>query len=321
MQLTLAELLAYCEISPEESLLQARAAECFSIKAPPHYLQQIKKGDAGDPLLRQILPVALELSPDQNVSVLSFVDDPLEESRFNPVPGLIHKYHGRVLLIASPSCAIHCRYCFRRHFDYQENTPSQAELDGIISYIRSDASLHEVILSGGDPLSNNDKRLHQLISSLESIEHLQTLRIHTRIPTTMPERITEQLLALLSHTRFKVVMVLHVNHAQEISESVCLALALLQSAGVRLLNQSVLLAGVNDSAGVLRDLFFKLHYLDVQAYYLHMLDRVSGAAHFLIEDDRAIGLYKELQATMPAYMLPKLAREEANNSHKTLIAP
>ncbi|MCK5880443.1 MAG: EF-P beta-lysylation protein EpmB [Sinobacterium sp.] len=315
--MTIAELLAYCDVAPEQSPLQAEAAISFNIKAPPHYLQQIKKGDATDPLLRQILPITAELEPD--VDQVLFVNDPLEEVNFNPVPGLIHKYHGRVLLIANPSCAIHCRYCFRRHFNYQDNTLSTNEQQAVIRYIQEDSSIHEVILSGGDPLSSNDKHLAQLINRISSVDHVKTLRIHTRIPTTVPERITDDLLAVLNQTRLKVVMVLHVNHVQELSFAVKESIELLQSIGIRLLNQSVLLAGVNDSAKSLSNLFFALHELDIQAYYLHMLDKVSGAEHFLISDKQAVALYQELQATMPAYMLPKLAREEAMQANKTLL--
>ncbi len=319
MQLPLTELLNYCGVEPTHFNLQEAACEVFTLKVAPHYLQQIKKGDKNDPLLLQVLPSSLEIEPSQDTQILNFTNDPLEEANFNPVPGLIHKYHGRVLLIANPSCAIHCRYCFRRHFNYEDNTPSSRQWLRIADYIASDASIHEVILSGGDPLSSNDKILSQLIANIAAISHVSTLRIHSRIPSVMPERITNELLTVFSQTRLKVVMVLHINHAQEISPEVAEAAGLLQQHGVRLLNQSVLLANINDTTQTLQQLFFKLHTLDIQAYYLHLLDRVKGAEHFLIDDAAAIDLYKSLQQTMPAYMLPKLAREESQQRHKTLI--
>ena len=320
IQIPIHDLLAVCEVEADNPELQAQAAQHFNLKVPPHYLSLIRKGDANDPLLRQILPSSLEVSPDNDTATLNFVEDPLNEAAFNPMPGLIHKYHGRVLLIANPSCAIHCRYCFRRHFDYQDNAPNALQWQNVVDYIAKDDSIHEVILSGGDPLSNNDTVLNKLINKIEAVEHVSTLRLHTRIPSVMPERITDDLLNILHETRLKVIIVLHINHAQEISDEVVEAVSLLQSYGVRLLNQTVLLANINDSATILRLLYIKLHTLDIQAYYLHVLDKVKGAEHFLNSDEQAIAIYRELQASLPAYMLPKLVREEAEHKNKTLLA-
>ena len=308
------ELLNFCEIKACDLPLQLQAAKDFAVKVTPHYLSLIEKQNPLDPLLLQVLPKA-----DENEKVLGFVSDPLQETIFNKVPGLIHKYHGRVLLIANPSCAIHCRYCFRRHFAYEENTPSSRDWQQALDYIANDPSIHEVILSGGDPLSSNDKQLQNLLEQLDTISHLRTLRIHTRIPVVMPERITDDFLSILQETRLHKVMVLHINHANEVSPALLEVSQLLQACGIRLLNQSVLLKAINDTVPAQKALCFALHQANIQAYYLHLLDKVNGAAHFIVSDDQAIALYKELQAQLPGYMLPKLARETAHDPHKRLI--
>jgi EF-P beta-lysylation protein EpmB len=231
----------------------------------------------------------------------------------------VHKYAGRVLLIANPSCAIHCRYCFRRHFPYEDNTPGSNGWQEALAYIAADSSIHEVILSGGDPLSSNDTQLRLLIQRVEAIEHVQTLRIHTRLPVVIPERITDDFLNILLSTRLKPVMVLHINHANELSYDVCHAIQLLQQAGVRLFNQAVLLKGVNDTLLSQQQLLQALHTLDVQAYYLHQLDNVKGAQHFAVSDIDALHLLDALKATLPGYMLPKLVREIPAHSNKTAL--
>jgi len=220
---------------------------------------------------------------------------------------------------ANPSCAIHCRYCFRRHFPYQENTPASKEWQEAIDYIAADSTIHEVILSGGDPLSSNDQQLEKLLKQIDAIEHVRTIRFHTRLPVVIPQRITQALLHIFQQLSKKLLMVLHINHANEISEDVRYSLSLLQAQGLRLLNQSVLLKGVNDDEQSLKALFWQLHELDIQAYYLHLLDPVKGASHFWLEDSKAQALYARLQTQLPGYMLPKLVREEAFEANKTLV--
>ena len=286
----------------------------FPVKVPLSYLQLIEKGNPNDPLLLQVLPQIAE-----TLETSIFEKDPLHEAEFNKAPGLIHKYHGRALLISNPSCAIHCRYCFRRHFPYDENTPGINNWQAALSYISENTSIHEVILSGGDPLSNNDNTLEKLIDQIAAIPHVTTLRFHTRLPTIIPERITDSFLSAISQTNLKLVMVLHINHAQEINNDVIEAIQLLKNQGIRLLNQSVLLKDVNDNLEAQRALMEQLHLLDIQAYYLHMLDHVRGAEHFLVSDNEANTLYKQLLSQLPGYMLPKLVRETPFESNKTPI--
>ena len=291
-----------------------QAEQDFPVKVPLSYLKRIKKSDALDPLLLQVLPQAAE------VGDTLFVADPLEEQQFSPVPGLIHKYHGRVLLISHPSCAIHCRYCFRRHFPYQDNIPGLKNWSKAFDYIRENRSIHEVIFSGGDPLLSSDAFLQQLMDPLVDIGHVTTLRFHTRLPVVIPERVTDQLLQIITATQLKLVMVLHINHVNEISDEVVEVIKLLQSHGIRLLNQSVLLKGVNNTDTAQRSLLEKLHQLDIQAYYLHTLDRVKGAEHFLVSDAEAVKLYQQLMQQLPGYMLPKLVRELPNEDSKKLLS-
>ena len=290
------------------------AAKDFELKAPRHYVSQIEKGNPLDPLLLQILPQAQELNEQ-----IGFSEDPLAEKEFNAAFGLVHKYPGRVLLISNPSCAIHCRYCFRRHFDYQANTPSSKGWQAALDYIDSDSTIHEVILSGGDPLSSNDSQLTALIKNINTISHVETLRIHSRIATIMPERITNELLNLLSNNRLNVVMVLHINHANELSYDAVYAIEQLQQAGIRLLNQSVLLKNINDTVDRQVDLLKALHQIKVGAYYLHQLDTVKGAQHFAVRDHDALMLFQQLESLLPGYMLPKLVREIPQHQHKTAL--
>ncbi len=312
---SLDELCAYLDISLSDLPDALRAEKDFAVKVPLSYLRRIEKGNPRDPLLLQVLPQAEEM-----LEVVGFTEDPLEEKAFNKVPGLIHKYHGRVLLISNPSCAVHCRYCFRRHFPYSENTPGSQNFAPIFNYIQGDSSITEVILSGGDPLMSNDKQLGVLVSAIEKVPHVKTLRFHTRIPVVLPERITPAFLTLVQKTRLKVVMVVHVNHVNEIDASVVDAFKHLQQSGVRLLNQSVLLKGVNDTVNDQILLLEKLHEVDVQPYYLHVLDRTKGTAHFLVEDAEALILYESLRSRISGYLLPKLVREEPFDRAKKMLS-
>lgn len=308
------ELCDYVGVSIDE-LEQAQLAHGdFPVRVPRAFADLIEKGNIHDPLLLQVLPQAAEL-----VETAGFVNDPLNEAEFNKTPGLIHKYKSRVLLITSPSCAINCRYCFRRHFPYQENNPNLAQWQQAIDYIQADSSIQEVILSGGDPLSANDDYLRKLIIAIAEISHVRWLRLHTRLPVVIPQRITDNLLDILSKTRLQTSVVLHINHANEISTDLVEAIELFHQRRIRVLNQSVLLRGVNDDISSHKTLLETLHFHRVQAYYLHLLDPVKGAAHFLVDDQHALDLYEQLRQQMPGFMLPRLARETAHQPYKTLL--
>ncbi|MGB0732728.1 MAG: EF-P beta-lysylation protein EpmB [Pontibacterium sp.] len=288
----------------------------FATRAPKPYLDRIEKGNLRDPLLLQILPLATE-----NAVVDGFVSDPLEELSTNPHQGIIHKYQGRVLLIMSGACAINCRYCFRRHFPYEDNQLGQAAWAQMLDYIRADSSISEVILSGGDPLAVSDKRLAKLVADVEAIPHVQRLRIHTRLPVVIPQRVTQPLLDTLANNRLSVVMVLHINHPNEIDEHVGAALNRLADTGVSLLNQAVLLKDINDNADILCTLSETLLRWRVLPYYLFLLDRVAGAAHFDVCEAKAQDLVAEVQARLPGYLVPRLAREIPDRPSKTLLMP
>ena len=284
----------------------------FEIRVPEAYLARMRPNDPHDPLLRQVLPVSAETD-----SVTGFVSDPLEEAAHTPRRGLIHKYHGRVLLIGSPTCAINCRYCFRRHFPYAENSPSRAQWEETLAYLRHDPSIQEAILSGGDPLASSDKRLAWLVERLGEIAHLRRLRIHTRLPVVIPDRVDDALLAWLKATRLQTVMVLHINHPNELDAAVVDACTRLRGAGVTLLNQSVLLRGVNDDVETLAELSERLFSAGVLPYYLHVLDPVAGAAHFDVPDSEALALVDELRTRLAGFLMPRLVREVPGEASKT----
>ncbi|MFI0471569.1 EF-P beta-lysylation protein EpmB [Halomonas sp. HMF6819] len=286
--------------------------ELFEVRVPEAYLSRINYNAPDDPLLRQVLPLG-----DEARTLEGFVQDPLEEAEHRPARGLIHKYQGRVLLIASPACAINCRYCFRRHFPYADNAPSRAQWQEALDYLRQAPSIHEAILSGGDPLAASDRQLAWLTGELEAIPHIKRLRIHSRLPVVIPDRIDDALLAWLSTTRLQTVMVLHINHANEIDQAVVDACARLKKAGVTLLNQSVLLRGVNDAVDTLAALSERLFEAGVLPYYLHVLDPVQGAAHFDVPDDEARALVSELRNHLPGFLMPRLVREIPGEGSKT----
>lgn len=285
----------------------------FPLRAPRSYLARIQSGSISDPLLRQILPTTDELLIHPG-----YGPDPVGESAQNPVPGLIHKYKNRVLLIVSSSCPIHCRYCFRREFPYEDNRVSRQDWELTLDYIRAQPSIREVILSGGDPLSVTDHHLAWLIKQLGGIAHLKRLRIHTRFPVVIPERVTDRLIEALVATRLTPSMVIHCNHPAELSHEVILALGRLKQAGISLLNQSVLLRGVNDNLATLVDLSEKLFACGALPYYLHLLDKVQGAAHFDVPEAEARLLHQGLLAELPGYLVPRLVKEEPGKASKTL---
>jgi len=291
-----------------------RASLEFAMRIPRPWLDRIEKGNPDDPLLRQVLPLGQELD-----EVPGFTQDPLEEMHSNPVDGLIHKYKGRVLVILTGACAINCRYCFRRHFPYAENRLGPQQWQKIIDYIAADSTITEVIFSGGDPLVSSDSRLQQLITDLEQIPHLTRLRIHSRLPVVLPQRVTESFVSVLKQTRLKVVTVIHSNHPQELDNHVATAMQRLTQAGITVLNQAVLLRGINDSAATLKQLSEQLFNIGVLPYYLFTFDPVKGAAHFDLPDDEARQLLKQLQDQLPGYLVPRLAREIPGRGAKTLL--
>jgi L-lysine 2,3-aminomutase len=304
----------FARLNLDSQLLPAaiNAAKAFPVRATESYLARIKPGDPNDPLLRQILPLDAEL-----ISPIDYSPDPLHELSANPVPGLVHKYAGRVLLVASGACAINCRYCFRRHFPYEANNPGREEWQAALDYIRADSSLEEVILSGGDPLAVSDRQFAWLLQQLDAIPHVTRLRIHSRLPIVLPSRISAEWLEILQASRLQKVLVIHANHPQELDDSVHEALTRLAKAGVLLLNQSVLLAGVNDDASVLAQLSRQLLAFGVLPYYLHLLDKVAGAAHFAVPDEKAQLIQQTLMQTLPGYLVPRMVREIAGALSKT----
>ncbi|MES2606452.1 MAG: EF-P beta-lysylation protein EpmB [Pseudomonadota bacterium] len=308
------ELLALLKLTPESAGYDPAALADFPLRVTRTYVARMQVGNARDPLLLQVLPHKAELQWQAG-----YTNDPLQEADANPVPGVLHKYHGRVLLIATQSCAIHCRYCFRRHFPYADNRPSRKEWQQSIEYIAADSTIEEVILSGGDPLAVSNTHLQFLLEQLGRIPHLQRIRFHTRLPILLPDRIDQTLLALFAGLKQQVVVVIHANHAQELDAAVLAACARLRAINVHLLNQSVLLADINDRADALIELSQRLFAAGVLPYYLHMLDKVSGAAHFDVASDKAQALIRAMQARLPGYLVPKLVRELPQEPNKTLL--
>ncbi|GGI93444.1 EF-P beta-lysylation protein EpmB [Legionella impletisoli] len=306
------ELLAFLELP--ESLASQNAEKQFQTRVPRGFANLMQRENPNDPLLRQVLALH-----DEGQVTEGYTEDPLLEKAFNTQAGLIHKYHGRVLLTLVGACAINCRYCFRRHFPYEENNPGREGWNDVFSYIAADKSLSEVILSGGDPLLANDTVLSYILSGLEAIPHVRTVRIHTRIPVVLPERIDSNLIELLKRSSLTKVIVLHSNHPNELDDRVAFVCQDLRAISCHLLNQSVLLAGVNDDEITLAALSRRLFECGVMPYYLHLLDKVKGAAHFEVTLTTAQKLYKALQALLPGYLVPRLACEIPAEKHKTLV--
>lgn len=303
------ELLAFLALSNSSLAQQVLQRPQFSLLVPRNYAAKMQPGNPADPLLRQVLPILAEQQ-----QVPGFSHDPVGDQKAEKATGLLHKYHGRGLLITTGACAIHCRYCFRQYYTYSRHIFTQ--LPKIIENLQIDTSISEIILSGGDPLLLTDARLSQLINQLAQIPHLQRLRIHSRLPVVLPSRITEDLVHHLTATRLQTVMVIHANHINELDTVVQRALQRLTHSGVMLLNQSVLLRGVNDEAVDLQALSEKLFSCRVLPYYLHLLDRVQGAAHFEVDETEAIQLVEQLRQQLPGYLVPKLVREVAGMPYK-----
>ncbi|HWO99808.1 MAG TPA: EF-P beta-lysylation protein EpmB [Methylococcus sp.] len=309
---TAEELLRYLGL--DTNLASAEAVRLFPFRVPRSYANRMGRGDAADPLLRQVLPLASEAR-----SVPGFVSDPVGDRRAVVAPGLLHKYRGRVLLITSGACPIHCRYCFRREFPYGESQLTRQAEGSAIAYIEGNRDIEEVILSGGDPLLLGDVRLGRLFRLLETIPHLKRVRIHSRVPVVLPSRITRGLAEILRSQRLPIIVVIHANHPREIDAEVGAALSRLREAGVTLFNQAVLLRGVNDDEETLIRLSEALFAHQVHPYYLHVLDRVRGTAHFEVAEEHAVALYEALRQRLPGYLVPRLVRELEGEPYKVLL--
>lgn len=310
------ELLRRLDLSDHPLAGQLQRGPSFPLRVPMPYLACMRRGDPDDPLLRQVLAVTQE-----EASTPGFSQDPLNEIGQNPLPGLLHKYRGRALLIAAGGCAVHCRYCFRRHFPYGDNNPGRRGLEPALDYLAGHPDIHEVILSGGDPLMLDDDALRWLVGRLEQIPHLTRLRIHTRFPVVIPQRLTPGLVDLLATTRLRSVVVLHMNHPRELQTGVADAVLPLRQRGIPLFNQAVMLKGVNDDLATLSALCEESFDAGIAPYYLHLLDRVAGAAHFEVPIHQARQLYDELAAILPGYLLPRLVREQPGAPGKVALAP
>ncbi|MFO1093501.1 MAG: EF-P beta-lysylation protein EpmB [Planctomycetaceae bacterium] len=291
-----------------------RAAEHFPLMVPQSFLRRIRPGDVHDPLLRQVLPLEDECS-----DVPGFVADPVGDEAARRAPGLLHKYAGRALLVATGSCAVHCRYCFRREYPYQQEPRRLEDWTPALEAIAADDSLHEIILSGGDPLMLTDPRLGTLIERLAGISHLRRIRVHSRLPIVLPDRVTPELIDVLRSTRLTPIMVVHANHPAEVVDDCRDALAMLVQSGITTLNQTVLLKGINDDADVLAELCERLVDVGVLPYYLHQLDRVRGAAHFEVSESRGLRIVEELRRRLPGYAVPRYVREIAGEVGKRAV--
>jgi EF-P beta-lysylation protein EpmB len=289
-----------------------QAARLFPLFAPLPYVDRIERGNPADPLLRQILPLQEEFD-----SPPGFVTDPVGDEEARLAPGLLHKYQGRALMIVTGACAIHCRYCFRRHYPYSEQPHSLDQWAPALQAIEEDESLEEIILSGGDPLTLVDSQLAELATRLADIKHLKRIRIHTRLPIMIPERVNDALLEWLTGTRLTPVFVIHCNHPAEIDDSVAASLGRLSDAGIPLLNQAVLLRGINDHETTLVNLMQQLVNLRVIPYYLHQLDPVRGAHHFEVPVARGLALMEHLKSHLPGYAVPRYVQERAGEAGKT----
>ena len=287
----------------------------FKCKVPRSYVDRMEKGNPRDPLLLECIPQRQE----QN-KVEGYLKDPLSESDYSPAPGLLHKYKSRVLLTVTGTCPIHCRYCFRRHFPYQEHVSYDRHHQAQKDYLIANPEIKEVIFSGGDPWVLSDHQLKGWIEMVSSVPHVSLIRFHTRMPVLLPERVTSELLEVLASTRLKVVVVAHANHASALDVQTASAFSDLASIGVTLLNQSVLLKDINDSAEALMDLSYTLFDQGVLPYYIHQLDPVEGAAHFQCSDAIALSIMAKVRATLPGYLVPRLVVEKPGKTSKVPLS-
>ena len=308
------ELLDYVGLDASSIGYSEKAIKQFPLRVPRVFANRIQKKNLHDPILRQIFPYLKEENECDG-----YINDPLAESNMQPVKGLLHKYNSRVLSITTGACAIHCRYCFRRHFPYQESTNNGEQLKQSIEYIEKDKSIEEAILSGGDPLTLSDRKLIELCQSLSEINHIKRIRFHTRIPVVLPARLTKELIERLVEIKKTIIFVLHINHANEIDDAVINNIQLLQQFNIMVLNQSVLLKGVNDNIQSLIKLSERLVDNNVIPYYLHLLDPVAGAFHYNVDEQQAKQLIETMHASVSGYLVPKLAREEVGKQGKTWL--
>ncbi|MCP1673736.1 EF-P beta-lysylation protein EpmB [Natronocella acetinitrilica] len=308
-----AELLRLLDLEPELANGMDDAQRQFSLRVPRGFIARMEPGNRHDPLLLQVLPLPQEtaLQPTQ------FIDDPVDDHAAMLAPGLLQKYSGRALLVATGACAINCRYCFRRHFPYADANAASANWGPALEQLAGDRDITEVILSGGDPLVLSDRRLRALTDHLRELPHIRTLRIHTRMPIVLPERIDEGLLEWLTGLHQQIVVVLHGNHPAEFDANVDRACGALRGVGATLLNQSVLLRRINDRADTLIALSRRLFEAQVLPYYLHALDPVRGAAHFDVPDGKARSLVEQMRRALPGYLVPTLVRETPGEPNKT----
>jgi L-lysine 2,3-aminomutase len=306
------ELLRMLDLTRLAERIVVPARGEFPMRVPRSFITRMRAGDPADPLLRQVLPLA-----EEGLLAPGFTLDAVGDLPARAESGVLHKYRGRALLITTGSCAVHCRYCFRRHFPYAEETAARDRWSTALAYLRADTSIQEVLLSGGDPFSLSTQRLRELTDALAEIPHIRRLRVHTRLPIVLPARVDKALTDWLAMLPWPVALVVHANHANEVDAEVRHALRQLRSSGVSLLNQSVLLRGVNDSVDALADLSETLFDSGVLPYYLHLLDRVQGAAHFDVADVVAASIENTLRARLPGYLMPRWVREVAGEPYKT----
>lgn len=294
----------------EQQRAQLIAFPGFPIQVPLRLAQKMAKGTLDDPLVRQFLPLLQEKQMHPQ-----FALDPVCDASFQKESKLLRKYEGRVLLVCTSACAMHCRYCFRQNFAYSSSKGFEEEL----TLIEQDESIQEVILSGGDPLSLSDETLGQILGRLAKLPHIRRIRFHTRFPIGIPERIDEGFLNLMASLPQQIYFIIHCNHSRELDQEIFDRLRALQRLGCIILNQAVLLKGVNDDAGTLQELAEQLVNQGIIFYYLHQLDRVQGAAHFEVEEERGCSLIAEITKQLPGYAVPKYVREVAGEPHKTLL--
>lgn len=295
----------------EENCRQVLSHARFPLNVPRRLAEKMDKNNLSDPLFRQFVPLQ-----DENQIVAGFCLDAVGDANAQKTPKLLHKYQGRALIVCTSSCAMHCRFCFRQNFPYEVQ---RKLFDDELQAITQDSSLEEIILSGGDPLSLSDLTLEDLICDLSSIPHVKKIRFHTRFPIGIPERIDDSFLRVLEMSRPQVVFIIHVNHPRELDQDILTRLKTIQKLGIPVLNQAVLLRGINDDFLTLKSLFQTLTQHGILPYYLHQLDRVQGVAHFEVDEEKGLSLIEELRASLPGYAVPQYVREIAGMPSKTVI--
>ncbi len=309
------KLFQYLQLSNYPDNFHSQAIDQFSFLVPYSFAQRMKKNDANDPLLLQVLPQANEL-----IDYQGFAKDPLAENNSLISNAILQKYQYRLLLMPTSACGIHCRYCFRRHFPYSDKNNSSKQLSEQIKIIAQKTDIQEVILSGGDPLTLNDNKMADILLQLNEIKHIKRIRIHTRQLIVEPRCLTTKLVNLFHSLNKQLIMVFHCNHANELSKEVALKLAKLDRNKMTLLNQSVLLKGINNDAKILAELSEKLFENGIIPYYLHQLDRVAGSQHFLVDDKNALLILQQMQEKLPGFLVPKLVRENAGSAYKEFVS-